>query len=113
MDGPSHFVHDLDNTLHNFRGCNFVCLVTCKPHQNFGHLRPMKHAYARFSVIAFAAVVLLFFTQCNKERFASSSDQTVTFSADTVLFDTVFTTIGSTTIGCNTNTIDTQVSNVV
>ena len=58
----------------------------------------MKHAYARFSVIAFAAVVLLFFTQCNKEQFADSSDQNVTFSADKVLFDTVFTTICSTTL---------------
>lgn len=36
--------------------------------------------------------------QCRKDQWATDTSQNVTFSADTVLFDTVFTTIGSVTL---------------
>lgn len=44
---------------------------------------------------AFAAI--LFFTSCEKEVFYKDSDAALRFSVDTVYFDTVFTTFGTTT----------------
>lgn len=46
-------------------------------------------------IICFIIVVALF--SCRKDSFNESSSAKLAFSADTVLFDTVFTTIGSTT----------------
>lgn len=58
----------------------------------------MNRMTSRVTLLALLAVFALFLTQCRKDSFADSSDQNITFSADTVLFDTVFTTIGSTTL---------------
>jgi hypothetical protein len=44
---------------------------------------------------AFAAI--LFFTSCEKETFYEDSDAALQFSVDTVYFDTVFTSFGTTT----------------
>jgi len=40
---------------------------------------------------------LLLFSQCRKEKFVTDSSAVVEFSNDSILFDTVFTTVGSTT----------------
>jgi hypothetical protein len=40
---------------------------------------------------------LLILSSCNKERFVTSPDVSLKFSVDTLFFDTIFTTIGSTT----------------
>jgi hypothetical protein len=42
-----------------------------------------------------ASLLLLTFTNCGKKQFLSKKN--LSFSVDTVVFDTVFTTIGSTT----------------
>lgn len=46
-------------------------------------------------LILFSAA--LFFVSCRKDRFTTSSSDKLSFSNDTILFDTVFATIGSTT----------------
>lgn len=51
-----------------------------------------KIVYILVSLLSFA---LLF--SCEDEKYASSSDVKLEFSTDTVMFDTIFTTIGSTT----------------
>lgn len=48
-----------------------------------------------YFIPAFAAI--LFFTSCEKETFYEDSDAALRFSVDTVYFDTVFTTFGTTT----------------
>ena len=48
------------------------------------------------SVIFSTLIVLLFFS-CKKENFLSTQDNLLSFSTDTLLFDTVFTTVGSAT----------------
>lgn len=45
----------------------------------------------------FFGVLIIVFSACNKEEFETNSDAKLSFSLDTVLFDTVFTSIGSTT----------------
>ena len=42
-------------------------------------------------------MVFLVFYSCEKEEFITSADANLSFSTDTVLFDTIFTTIGSST----------------
>ena len=53
------------------------------------------------SVFPFAILILLAagisLTQCRKEKFITDSSAKLEFSRDTIFFDTVFTTIGSTT----------------
>jgi hypothetical protein len=44
------------------------------------------------------AILWLTSTGCHKEKFATDSTQILAFSTDTVLFDTLFSTIGSTTL---------------
>ncbi|MCO6496681.1 MAG: hypothetical protein J5I50_03350 [Chitinophagaceae bacterium] len=46
-----------------------------------------------FSLLAIA----LIFTSCSKERVITSPDAVISFSSDTLFFDTVFTTVGSVT----------------
>ena len=48
----------------------------------------------RFILVACAALVLLFFSNCKKD---AASVNNLSFSTDTLTFDTVFTTLGSTT----------------
>jgi hypothetical protein len=43
------------------------------------------------------AMILLIFSSCKKNSFITSTDASVNFSADTIYFDTVFTSIGSVT----------------
>ena len=45
----------------------------------------------------FISLLLLFSYSCKKDKFISDSSANLNISADTILFDTVFTTIGSTT----------------
>jgi len=47
--------------------------------------------------VAFFAVMVVMLFGCEEDNFSSSSSIKLKFSADTVLFDTVFTTIGSST----------------
>lgn len=51
----------------------------------------------RINLIIVAAFFLGFFAACEEEGFIKSPSAKLRFSADTVMFDTVFTTIGSTT----------------
>ncbi|MEZ4928677.1 MAG: hypothetical protein R2777_01510 [Chitinophagales bacterium] len=48
-------------------------------------------------VILFLLTALLFATSCKKDRLYSGSDEVLKFSADTLTFDTVFTSVGSIT----------------
>src|SRR5690554_124657 len=41
--------------------------------------------------------IMLLFLQCRKENFTNDPSAQLEFSADTMLFDTVFNTVGSTT----------------
>ena len=45
----------------------------------------------------FSVVVVISFLSCKKEPFFTDNSARLTFSADTIQFDTVFTTIGSAT----------------
>jgi len=51
------------------------------------------HKYLTFLVLAY----LLFFYSCKKETFLKDSNARLSFSKDTIMFDTVFTTRGSAT----------------
>jgi hypothetical protein len=52
----------------------------------------------RFFLSAVSALLLLTTANsCRKERFATDADDILSFSQDTILFDTVFTSLGSTT----------------
>ncbi|MCX6258887.1 MAG: hypothetical protein NTW49_13465 [Bacteroidia bacterium] len=53
----------------------------------------MKSYFLRYCILAF----ITFMFSCNKERFITDHSAKLGFSNDTVLFDTVFTAIGSTT----------------
>lgn len=44
-----------------------------------------------------AAVFIVFLSSCNRNEFTTSASDQLTFSTDTVFFDTVFTSIGSST----------------
>lgn len=48
-------------------------------------------------ISGFIAVSILLFFSCEKEKFITDSSAKLTFSTDTVFFDTLFTTIGSVT----------------
>ncbi len=51
----------------------------------------------KFYNILFIVAALVYFSSCEDEKYLSSSDVLLNFSTDTVMFDTIFTTIGSTT----------------
>ena len=51
----------------------------------------------KFYNIFFALLALVYFSSCEDEKYLSSPDVQLNFSTDTVMFDTVFTRIGSTT----------------
>ena len=42
-------------------------------------------------------VVVIYFSSCEDEKYLNSPDAQLEFSADTIMFDTIFTNIGSTT----------------
>jgi hypothetical protein len=50
-----------------------------------------------FYVLIFAIAIAALTSGCRKERFATDASEVLSFSQDTVLFDTVFTSLGSTT----------------
>ncbi|NOZ47617.1 MAG: hypothetical protein GXO79_12675 [Chlorobi bacterium] len=50
----------------------------------------------KFTFIYIISLLIIFFS-CNKDEILTDSNVKLTFSTDTVMFDTVFTTIGSTT----------------
>ncbi|MGD9930616.1 MAG: choice-of-anchor Q domain-containing protein [Mangrovibacterium sp.] len=47
--------------------------------------------------ISVALLMLIYMVSCEDERYLSSTNAKLAFSVDTVMFDTIFTTIGSTT----------------
>ena len=49
-----------------------------------------------FQILAVLAIVI-YFSSCEDEKYFSSNDAHLEFSQDTIMFDTIFTTIGSTT----------------
>ncbi|HRP45148.1 MAG TPA: hypothetical protein PLU27_10295 [Ginsengibacter sp.] len=49
------------------------------------------------TVFYFTLIFVFFLTSCSKEKIITSPDATISFSSDTLYFDTVFTTIGSVT----------------
>ncbi|MBN2486734.1 MAG: hypothetical protein JXB34_12240 [Bacteroidales bacterium] len=55
--------------------------------------------YKFFSALLLAALSLLFAGSCNDDSFSESINDRLTFSNDTITFDTVFTTVGSVTKG--------------
>lgn len=50
-----------------------------------------------YLLLTFFVGVIFLFEGCRKENFVTDSSATVAFSTDSILFDTVFTTVGSTT----------------
>lgn len=52
---------------------------------------------SRLSLLVFLLLGGLFLSSCNNEEFTSNPDARLEFDADTITFDTVFTSIGSTT----------------
>lgn len=52
---------------------------------------------APFFLLSFLCVAIFFQYSCKKEKFDTSGDVRLEFSQDTILFDTVFTTVGSST----------------
>lgn len=50
-----------------------------------------------FFLISFLALVVGFFSSCEKNRYTTDPSDKLNFSSDTVQFDTIFTNIGSTT----------------
>ncbi|WP_306644156.1 hypothetical protein [Sanyastnella coralliicola] len=66
-------------------------------------------------VVFFLTVIATAFWSCRKDNFTTDPNATLSFSQDTVLFDTVFTTIGSITELVriyNTNDNPVQISNI-
>ena len=57
----------------------------------------MKHERIKYLSPFFLFLIILFITGCKEETVSYSSSLRLAFSADTVRFDTVFTTIGSST----------------
>lgn len=57
----------------------------------------LKLLVRRILYIIAVLVTLTYLVSCEDEKYASSSDVQLQFSVDTVMFDTIFTTIGSTT----------------
>ncbi len=53
------------------------------------------YKYILFSLLL--SVVVMQFTQCRKDKILSDASAKLSFSTDTLLFDTIFTTLGSTT----------------
>src|SRR5579862_8751340 len=51
--------------------------------------------FLRLSIVLAMPLMLLFFSNCKKDQFTTSP---LAFSNDTLTFDTVFTTLGSTTL---------------
>ncbi len=51
----------------------------------------------RRNYLIFFVISIIVFAACNKEEFETSSNARLAFSLDTVMFDTVFTDVGSTT----------------
>ncbi|NJM15822.1 MAG: hypothetical protein HC896_11080, partial [Bacteroidales bacterium] len=51
----------------------------------------------KFFRLLFISTVALLLVQCQKDQFIKESGATLQFSADSIIFDTIFTTIGSTT----------------
>jgi hypothetical protein len=50
-----------------------------------------------FRQIIIVLLVVIYFSSCEDEKYMNSPDVQLEFSTDTVMFDTIFTTIGSTT----------------
>lgn len=51
----------------------------------------------RYLYITFSFLCIFYFISCEDEKYISSNDVQLEFSSDTVMFDTIFTTVGSTT----------------
>ena len=51
----------------------------------------------RILSIAIVFIIIIASSSCRKEDFVTDSSAKLTFSNDTVIFDTVFVTVGSTT----------------
>ncbi len=59
---------------------------------------PPHNLISKLSIVVFSLVLsILTLTNCHKQKFITDSSAVVSFSQDTILFDTVFSTIGSTT----------------
>ena len=48
-------------------------------------------------IVFFLSIVSILFISCKDDKFIDSGNLNLKFSTDTVMFDTVFTTIGTTT----------------
>ena len=69
----------------------------------------------KFSPILFILIVSLSIFSCRKDSIDTSSNISLSFSTDTILFDTVFTTLGSTTLRLkifNTSSNTINISNI-
>jgi hypothetical protein len=51
----------------------------------------------KLTIISLLCLALIYLISCEDEKYVSSADVKLMFSADTVMFDTIFTTVGSTT----------------
>lgn len=68
---------------------NSSLLFLSKTHSRLKHLK---------EILGFTFILSLLFFSCETDKFYTNSDATLTFSSDTISFDTIFTTIGSTTM---------------
>lgn len=75
------------NILQTLHIASVICL-------NFSSLSSMKYVHILLLV---SAAFVLGITSCRREKITEDANATLNFSVDTVLFDTVFTTIGSIT----------------
>lgn len=72
-------------------------------------------ARLKYLVILLPVILVLCFTQCRKQEFTEDPNAMLGFSSDSILFDTVFSTIGSTTQVLkvfNRNNQDINISNI-
>ena len=53
--------------------------------------------FSKVTVLIITIVSIIIFTACNEDNFSTSPNDRLTFSTDTLTFDTVFTTLGSAT----------------
>jgi hypothetical protein len=53
--------------------------------------------FSKVTILIIAIVSTVIFTACNEDNFSTSPNDKLTFSTDTLTFDTVFTTLGSAT----------------
>ncbi len=74
----------------------FIFVVISGSHNRYNNIKYRKLVRYLLQLLAVVAIVVALFS-CEDEGYLSSPDAQLKFSRDTITFDTIFTTIGSTT----------------